>query len=91
LSAIGSIGVLLIGVAFLPVLAAHAEKSQPVKIAVFAFELEDVRRSVNADPAVRGSRKVADELLLSEGRGSDRGRLRPRATRPQCRDRHSSQ
>jgi hypothetical protein len=42
LSAIGSIGVLLLGVAYFPALAVDAEKSSPVKIAVFDFELEDV-------------------------------------------------
>ena len=42
LSAIGSIGVLLLSVAYFPALAAEAEKSSPVKIAVFDFELEDV-------------------------------------------------
>jgi hypothetical protein len=41
-SAIGCIGVLLLSVAYLPALAADAEKSSPVKIAVFDFELEDV-------------------------------------------------
>jgi Protein of unknown function (DUF2380) len=42
LSAIGSIGVLWLSVAYFPALAADAEKSLPVKIAVFDFELEDV-------------------------------------------------
>ena len=42
LSAIGTIGVLLLGVVYFPALAADAEKSSPVKIAVFDFELEDV-------------------------------------------------
>lgn len=42
LSAIGSIGVLLLSFAFLPALALDADKSSPVKIAVFDFELEDV-------------------------------------------------
>jgi uncharacterized protein DUF2380 len=42
LSAIGSIGILLLGVAYFPGVAADAEKSTPVKIAVFDFELEDV-------------------------------------------------
>jgi hypothetical protein len=42
LSAIGSIGVLLLSVAYFSALAADAEKSSPVKIAVFDFELEDV-------------------------------------------------
>jgi hypothetical protein len=42
LSAIGSIGVLWLSVAYFPALAADAEKSPPVKIAVFDFELEDV-------------------------------------------------
>jgi len=40
--AIGSIGVLLLNVTYFPALAADAEKSSPVKIAVFDFELEDV-------------------------------------------------
>jgi hypothetical protein len=42
LSAIGSIGVLLLSVVYFPAFAADAEKSRPVKIAVFDFELEDV-------------------------------------------------
>jgi hypothetical protein len=42
LSAIGSIGVLLLSVAFFPALAADAEKSPLIKIAVFEFELDDV-------------------------------------------------
>jgi hypothetical protein len=41
-SAIGSIGILLLSVAYLPALAADADKSSAVKIAVFDFELEDV-------------------------------------------------
>src|SRR5258708_31137172 len=41
-SAIGSIGVLLLSVAYFPALAADADKSSVVKIAVFDFELEDV-------------------------------------------------
>jgi ABC-type proline/glycine betaine transport system substrate-binding protein len=40
-SMVGCIGVLLIVAALSPVRAAEAEKSQPVAIAVFAFELED--------------------------------------------------
>jgi hypothetical protein len=40
--AIGFIGVLLLGAAIFPARAADAEKSPPVKIAVFDFELEDV-------------------------------------------------
>ena len=42
LAAIGSIGVLLLGVALSPAFAKEPDKSRPVKIAVFAFELEDV-------------------------------------------------
>jgi hypothetical protein len=42
LRAIGSIGVLLLCVTYFPALAANAEKSSPVKIAVFDFELDDV-------------------------------------------------
>ena len=41
MSAIGSIGVLLLCAAFLPALAKDPDKSRPVTIAVFAFELED--------------------------------------------------
>src|SRR5450631_1111360 len=67
LSAIGSIGVLLIGVAFLPVLAAHAEKSQPVKIAVFAFELEDVSPAASFLGKTTSS-IVAMEKVSSEAR-----------------------
>ena len=42
LSAIRSIGILLLSVAYLPAPAADLGKSPPVKIAVFDFELEDV-------------------------------------------------
>jgi Protein of unknown function (DUF2380) len=42
LAAVGAAGVLLLGFAFLPALAADADKSPPVRIAVFDFELEDV-------------------------------------------------
>jgi len=42
LSAIGSIGVLLLSVADFSALAADAQKSPPIKIAVFDFELQDV-------------------------------------------------
>ncbi len=42
LSAIGSIGVLLLSVAYFSAFAADAQKSPPIKIAVFDFELEDV-------------------------------------------------
>jgi len=42
LSAIRSIGILLLTVAYFPALAADADKPPPVKIAVFDFELEDV-------------------------------------------------
>ncbi len=41
-SAIGSIGIMILLVAVMPVHAVHAENSPPVKIAVFDFELEDV-------------------------------------------------
>ena len=42
LTAIGSIGLLLLSVACFPAFAADAEKSPPIKLAVFDFELEDV-------------------------------------------------
>src|SRR5438105_10827854 len=42
LSAIGSIGVLLLSGANFAAFAADAEKLPPIKIAVFDFELEDV-------------------------------------------------
>jgi hypothetical protein len=42
LPVIVSIGVLLLGVAFFPGLAADVAKSPPIKIAVFEFELDDV-------------------------------------------------
>jgi hypothetical protein len=41
-SAIGSIGVLLLNIVYFPALAADADRSSAVKIAVFDFELEDV-------------------------------------------------
>jgi hypothetical protein len=46
--AIGSIGLLLLSIALAPVLAVTAEKSPPVKIAVFDFELEDVSAAASA-------------------------------------------
>jgi len=42
LSAIGYIGVLWLSIAYFPAFAADVEKSPPIKIAVFDFELEDV-------------------------------------------------
>jgi hypothetical protein len=41
-SVIGSMGVLMLGLAFPPAFAKESEKSRPVKLAIFAFELEDV-------------------------------------------------
>src|ERR1700733_12119507 len=58
---------------------------------VDATALRTTGGPVNGDQAVRGSRKVADELLLSKDRGCASGRLRPHTTGPQCRDRHSNQ
>jgi len=50
-SAIRSIGILLLMVAAMPALAAHAASSPPVKIAVFDFELEDVSPAASATGA----------------------------------------
>src|SRR5665213_2845462 len=41
-SVIGTTAVLMFGFAFLPAFAKEYDKSRPVKLAVFAFELEDV-------------------------------------------------
>ena len=41
-SVIGTMAVLMFGFAFLPAFAKEYDKSRPVKLAVFAFELEDV-------------------------------------------------
>lgn len=67
LSAIGSIGVLLLNVAFFPVLAADAEKSPPVKIAVFDFELEDVSAAASL-PGESTSSAAIMEKVSSEAR-----------------------
>src|SRR4030088_1622168 len=61
LSAIGPIGILLLSVAYFPALAADAEKSPPVKIAVFDFELEDV----SAAASLPGE-TVADSTRLKD-------------------------
>jgi Protein of unknown function (DUF2380) len=77
LSAIGSIGVLLPGVGFLPALSADAEESPPVKIAVFNLELEDVSAAASllgkttSSPAIM--EKVSSEarrVLAQSGRYS---------------------
>jgi hypothetical protein len=73
--AIGSIGVLLLGVALLPSLAVGAEKAPPVKIAVFDFELEDVSAasSLPGEAAADSSRlkdvtSKARRVLAESGR-----------------------
>src|ERR1700730_11160738 len=75
LSAIGSIGVLLLGFGFLPTLAMDADKSLPVKIAVFDFELEDVSAGASlpgetaADSArLRDVTSEARRVLAQSGR-----------------------
>jgi hypothetical protein len=60
LGAIVTIGVVLLSAAVLPVRAADAEKSPPIKIAVFDFELEDT--------------SAAGTLSTGEGAG-DRARM----------------
>ena len=69
LSTIGSIGILLLSVAFLPALAADAEKSPPVKIAVFAFELED------ASPAASLLGEATSSAALMENVSSEARRV----------------
>jgi hypothetical protein len=77
LSIIGSIGVLLLSVAFSPALAADAEKSPPVKIAVFAFELEDVSpaasllgKTTSSAAAMEKVSSEARQVLAQSGRYS---------------------
>jgi hypothetical protein len=67
LSAIGSIGVLLLSFAFLPAMDADAEKSPPVKIAVFDFELEDVSAAASLLGASTSSAAIM-EKVSSEAR-----------------------
>ena len=55
LSAIGSIGLLWLSAAWTPALAADSGKSAPVKLAVFAFELEDVSPAASFAPAASAS------------------------------------
>jgi hypothetical protein len=75
LSAIGSIGVLLLSVAYFPALAADAEKSSPLKIAVFDFELEDVSpastflgKTTSNDAAMEKVSSEARRMLAQSGR-----------------------
>jgi Protein of unknown function (DUF2380) len=77
LSAIGSIGVLLLSVAYFPALAADAEKSSPVKIAVFDFELEDVSpastflgKTTSNDATMEKVSSEARRVLAQSGRYS---------------------
>ena len=82
LSAVGCIGVLLSGAALTPVRAAGAagspgESSQPVTIAVFAFELEDVSpaaalmgRTTSSAAAMEKVSSEARRMLAESGRYS---------------------
>jgi hypothetical protein len=62
LSAIGPIGILLLSVVYFPALAADAEKSPPVKIAVFDFELEDVSPAASLLDKTTSSTATMDEV-----------------------------
>jgi hypothetical protein len=75
-SAIGSIGVLLLNVA-LPALAADADKSSAIKIAVFDFELEDVSpassllgKTTSNAAAMEKASSEARRVLAQSGRYS---------------------
>jgi hypothetical protein len=77
LSGIGSIGVLLLSAAHFPALAADAEKSSPVKIAVFDFELEDVSpastflgKATSNDAMMEKVSSEARRVLAQSGRYS---------------------
>jgi hypothetical protein len=77
LSAIGSIGVLLLSVAYFPALATDTEKSSPVKIAVFDFELEDVSpastflgKTTSNDATMEKVSSEARRVLAQSGRYS---------------------
>jgi Protein of unknown function (DUF2380) len=77
LSAIGSIGVLLFSVAHFSAFAADAEKSLPVKIAVFDFELEDVSpastylgKATSNDAMMEKVSSEARRVLAQSGRYS---------------------
>src|ERR1700724_1625647 len=70
LSSIGSIGILLLGVASFPALAADAEKSPPVKIAVFDFELEDVSPAASLLGRTTSSTATMDEVSKQARRES---------------------
>jgi len=75
--AIGSIGVLLLGVACLPAPAADAGNPPPIRIAVFDFELEDVSAAATqpgqtpADSArLQDVSNAARRVLAQSGRYS---------------------
>jgi hypothetical protein len=77
LSIVGCIGVLLSGLALSPVRAADAEKSRPVAIAVFAFELEDVSpaaalmgKTTSSAAAMEKVSSEARRMLAQSGRYS---------------------
>jgi Protein of unknown function (DUF2380) len=67
LTAIGTIGVLLLAFAVLPALGADAEKAAPVKIAVFDFELEDVSPAASL-PGESAKAAAMMEKVSSEAR-----------------------
>jgi len=68
LSAIGSIGALLLNVGIFPALAADAEKSPPVKIAVFDFELEDVSAAAASSTSESASDLTRMQTVTGEAR-----------------------
>jgi hypothetical protein len=75
--AIGSIGVLLLGIGCLPARAADAGNPPPIRIAVFDFELEDVSPAASqpgqtpADPArLQDVTNAARRVLAQSGRYS---------------------
>jgi hypothetical protein len=67
LSAIAFVGALLLNAAFFPALAAGAEKSPPIKIAVFDFELEDVSPAASLQDESTSSAALM-EKVSSEAR-----------------------
>jgi hypothetical protein len=72
---IGVIGVLMVGFAFLPAFAKESEKTRPVKLAVFAFELEDVSpasslmgRTTSSAASMDNVSSEARRMLTESGR-----------------------
>jgi hypothetical protein len=68
LCAIGFIGLMWLGAAWMPALAADTGKATPVKLAVFAFELEDVSPAASYAAAAGAGDAVIMEQVSSEAR-----------------------